>query len=142
MGAYLMPLVYEPGASWGYGVGIDWAGKMVERGSGGVALEAYMQQHMWEPLDMQDATLHPEKHARVTQRRVEMTSRVPDSESLVPETEKNAFAPEVVSYASGGGGMWGSAPDYLKVRACQIVLEAAGAEFYACQILPTGDKRA
>ncbi|KZP23872.1 hypothetical protein FIBSPDRAFT_858034 [Athelia psychrophila] len=85
-----------------------------------MTLEAYMQRHMWGPLDMQNTTFHLEKHARVTQRRVEMTSRVPDSELLVLETEKNVFAPEVVSYASGDGGIWGSAPDYLKVRACQI----------------------
>ncbi|KZP25118.1 beta-lactamase/transpeptidase-like protein, partial [Athelia psychrophila] len=56
MGAYLMPLVYEPGTSWRYGVGIDWAGKLVERANGGVALEAYMQQYIWGPLGMQDIT--------------------------------------------------------------------------------------
>ncbi|KZP25124.1 beta-lactamase/transpeptidase-like protein [Athelia psychrophila] len=115
VGAYLMPLVYEPGTSWRYSMGIDWAGKLVERANGGVALEAYMQQYIWGPLNMQDITFHLEKNARVAQRRVEMTARVPDSELLVLDTTKNMFAPDVVSYASGGVGLWGSASDYLKV---------------------------
>ncbi|KZP25119.1 beta-lactamase/transpeptidase-like protein [Athelia psychrophila] len=112
---YLMPLVYEPGELWMYSGGVDWAGKLVERANGGMALEAYMQQYMWDPLGMQDITFHLEKKARVKQRLVEMTARVPESGVVILETGENTFAPEVVSFASGGGGLWGSAPEFLKV---------------------------
>ncbi|KZP25102.1 beta-lactamase/transpeptidase-like protein [Athelia psychrophila] len=115
MSEYVMPLVYEPGESWMYSVSIDWAGKLVERANGGVALEAYMQQYIWDPLGMQDITFHLEKKALVKQRRIEMTSRVPESGLLIPQSWSPYFAPERVSYASGGSGLWGSAPEFLKV---------------------------
>ncbi|KZP27322.1 beta-lactamase/transpeptidase-like protein [Athelia psychrophila] len=117
MSQYLLPLLYEPGESWMYSMGLDWAGKLVERANGGVTLETYMQQHIWDPLDMLDITFHLEKKTRVEQRRVEMTARIPESGLLILDTKKNELAPEVVGYASGGGGLWGSAPEYLKVLA-------------------------
>ncbi|KZP22708.1 beta-lactamase/transpeptidase-like protein [Athelia psychrophila] len=106
MSEYVMPLVYEPGESWMYSVSIDWAGKLVEHANGGVALETYMQQ---------DITFHLEKKALVKQRRIEMTSRVPESGLLIPQSWSPYFAPERVNHASGGSGLWGSAPEFLKV---------------------------
>ena len=44
--ALKFPLVFEPGASWEYSVGIDWAGFMVERVSG-MDLETYMKKNIW-----------------------------------------------------------------------------------------------
>jgi methyl acetate hydrolase len=29
------PLLFEPGEGWGYGVGLEWAGQMVERAAPG-----------------------------------------------------------------------------------------------------------
>ena len=36
-----LPLLFEPGTSWAYGAGFDWAGKMIERVTG-QSLESYM----------------------------------------------------------------------------------------------------
>jgi CubicO group peptidase (beta-lactamase class C family) len=52
----LYPLVFEPGTSWEYGAGLDWAGKIVERVNGNMPLQDYMQQHIWTPLNMTTAT--------------------------------------------------------------------------------------
>lgn len=43
------PLVFEPGTSWEYSVGVDWAGFMVERVSG-MDLDAYMKKNIWGTL--------------------------------------------------------------------------------------------
>ena len=48
-----IPLVFDPGERWDYGIGIDWAGKAVEAVSGRT-LGQYMQQHLLGPLGMVD----------------------------------------------------------------------------------------
>ncbi|KAF7977496.1 hypothetical protein HWV62_3460 [Athelia sp. TMB] len=110
---FLVPLVFEPGESWKYSVGLDWAGKLVERANNNISLEAYMQQHIWDPLGIQDLTFHMEMKERVQQNLIEMTERVPESGDLVKG--QNLFCPERIKFDRGGGGLWGSAPEYLKV---------------------------
>src|SRR5579872_3995065 len=39
------PLMFEPGKRWQYGMGVDWAGRLVEAISG-VSLEEYFQAHI------------------------------------------------------------------------------------------------
>ena len=48
-----LPLVFDPGTAWDYGIGIDWAGKAVEAVSG-MRLGQYMQQNLLAPLGMRD----------------------------------------------------------------------------------------
>lgn len=55
---YTFPLLFEPGTSWSYGVGLDWAGQMVERVNGGMSLGEYMKAHIWSPLGINDMTFH------------------------------------------------------------------------------------
>jgi len=43
---YLIPLIYEPGESWEYGPGMDWAGLMVERVNAGMKLGDYLQKNV------------------------------------------------------------------------------------------------
>ena len=45
------PLLFDPGDKWFYGIGIDWAGKMVEAASG-KRLGDYLQQNLFAPLGM------------------------------------------------------------------------------------------
>ena len=44
-----VPLLFDPGTRWEYGIGIDMAGQIVEKVSG-QDLEAYFQQHIFGPL--------------------------------------------------------------------------------------------
>src|SRR6185436_8641453 len=46
-----IPLVFDPGERWEYGIGIDWAGKMVEAVSG-MKLDRYLQENVLGPLGM------------------------------------------------------------------------------------------
>ena len=43
---YLIPLIYEPGESWEYGPGIEWAGQMIERVNAGMKLGDYLQKNV------------------------------------------------------------------------------------------------
>ena len=46
-----LPLLFEPGERWEYGINIDWAGKMVEAVSG-QRLGAYMHDNIPGPPGM------------------------------------------------------------------------------------------
>ncbi len=48
-----LPLAYQPGAQWHYGIGIDIAGLVVERVSG-QSFEAFLKTKLFDPLGMAD----------------------------------------------------------------------------------------
>ncbi len=48
-----MPLVFDPGERWEYGVNTDWVGRIVESVSG-KPLDAYFREHIFGPLGMKD----------------------------------------------------------------------------------------
>ncbi|KAI4182823.1 MAG: hypothetical protein L6R41_005753 [Letrouitia leprolyta] len=52
------PLLFEPGTDWEYGVGIDWAGRVIERVSG-LSLCDYMQKNICEPLRLEKLCFLP-----------------------------------------------------------------------------------
>ena len=64
--ALSLPLVFDPGEKWDYGINIDWVGKAVERVSGQV-LGDYMSEHLFEPIRMKDTAfkLTQERRARM-----------------------------------------------------------------------------
>ncbi|KAL8365349.1 hypothetical protein RB595_004245 [Gaeumannomyces hyphopodioides] len=45
------PLVFQPGAAWAYGPGLDWAGLLLERATGRT-LDAHLREHVWAPLGL------------------------------------------------------------------------------------------
>src|ERR1700722_2805956 len=49
------PLMFEPGTRWQYGMGVDWAGRLVEAVSG-MNLEEYFQARILGPLEMRDTS--------------------------------------------------------------------------------------
>jgi len=107
------PLVADPGDAWEYGTGIDWAGRAVEAVSG-QRLADYMHDRILAPLGMHDTAFRISDAGR--QRLVEMAARGKDGGlSTIPmEVEQE---PE---FHMGGGGLYGTAPDYL--RFCRMVL--------------------
>ncbi|MFI4974980.1 MAG: serine hydrolase domain-containing protein [Caulobacterales bacterium] len=106
-GAPDTPLAFEPGEGWQYGIGIDWAGNLIERVTG-VGLADYLADQLFEPLGMADTTFFPDPGQ--TARKAAMHARLPDG-GLAP----SAFAMPAEPYFSmGGGGLYSTAPDYLK----------------------------
>src|SRR2546422_9147112 len=47
------PIMSDPGTRWEYGINIDFVGKAVEAASG-KRLDAYLRDHMFAPLGMND----------------------------------------------------------------------------------------
>ncbi len=101
-----LPLVFDPGDRWDYGIGIDWAGKAVERVSG-QRLGDYFAEHLFGPIGMTDTNfrLTPECRARLTA----MHARGEDG-TLAPIDFEVPQEPE---FQMGGGGLYGTAADYL-----------------------------
>jgi methyl acetate hydrolase len=101
-----MPLLFDPGERWEYGIGIDWAGKAVERVSGQV-LQSYFDENLFEPLGMRDTSFKLTPGRRV--RLAGMHARL-DNGSL----ERMDFElPHEPEFQMGGGGLYGTADDYI-----------------------------
>lgn len=106
-------LMFEPGTRWQYGMGVDWAGRLVEKLSG-VDLERYFQANILGPLEMRDTSyiLLASKFDRL----VTSYSRQPDG-SLKQDRRAVPSAPKEFN---GGGGLYSTAGDY--VRFAQMIL--------------------
>ena len=106
-----LPLHFQPGTRWLYGLGMDIQGALIERLSG-QSLPDFMRERIFEPLGMKDTAFHipPEKRHRLATlyRSSESRGLVPLTQSILPLFE----APP--SLASGGGGLISTAPDYAR----------------------------
>ncbi|MFK7963579.1 MAG: serine hydrolase domain-containing protein [Burkholderiaceae bacterium] len=99
------PLAFDPGTQWEYGIGIDWAGKMVEAASG-MTLGEYFAANLTGPLGMKDtAFVHSPS---MLERAAGVHARMPDG-SLAPIELPPAENPE---FEMGGGGLHGTMSDY------------------------------
>jgi len=102
-----VPLMFDPGTQWDYGIGIDWAGQLVEAISG-MSLGAFIKLHITDPLGMNSTgfKLSPEMRARMAKvHQRDDTGRLTVSPF---ETNQN---PE---FEPGGGGLYSTADDYIK----------------------------
>lgn len=111
LATYSTPLVFEPGSSWQYGGGLDWAGIMVERLSK-KSLGDYFDEHIFEPLGMTSTTFHLDQRPDIIARLVPHAVR--GASGKLDEGTSPIYSHSVQEH-SGGGGLWSSTPDYLKV---------------------------
>lgn len=119
-----VPLAFDPGAKWEYGISTDILGVLVEVVSG-QSLDDYFREHIFEPLDM------------------------PDTYFIVPEEKLPRFATAYAKskqgeltaipysrpsgdFFSGGGGLRSTAGDYIRfLRAIMNGGELDGARILA-----------
>jgi len=101
------PLMSDPGTRWEYGTNIDFVGKAVEAASG-KRLDGYLRDHLFAPLGMGDTGFKIGEAQR--KRLVGMHQRNADG-SLTPIPFELEQEPE---FHMGGGGLYGTAGDYLK----------------------------
>lgn len=111
--ALKLPLLFDPGERWEYGVNIDWIGKMVEAVSG-QKLGDYLQQNLFAPLDMNSTSfkLSPTQRARLAG----MHARQPDGSLASIAFE----IPQEPEFQMGGGGLYSTTQDYI--RFTQMIL--------------------
>ena len=122
--AIRMPLVFDPGDKWEYGVNTDWVGRLVEEMSG-QPIDVYFRERIFGPLRMRDSGYRTSDEQRSRQARVHQ--RQPDG-TLVPQPLEAAFTPE---FWSGGGPLYSTARDYLTFL--QMLLH--GGSFNGARIL-------
>jgi len=101
------PLMFDPGTRWHYGIGIDWAGIILERVTKS-KLGDYFAEHLLEPLGMVDTgfTCAP----NMLERKAAPHRRTPDSSFMsfqMPLAENSEFE-------SGGGGLFSTMGDYTR----------------------------
>lgn len=111
--ALTTPIATDPGTRWEYGINIDFVGKAIEAVSG-QRLDAYLRDHMFAPLGMNDTAFKISESMR--KRLVGMHARGEDGQlvSIPFELEQN---PE---FHMGGGGLYSTAADYI--RFTQMIL--------------------
>jgi CubicO group peptidase (beta-lactamase class C family) len=105
-----MPLLFQPGTEWNYGVSTDVLGRVIEVISG-QTLDEFLTARVLGPLGMVETGFHaPEAdHGRLA------ALYVPDPESgratRSPASDAAMHPPD---FLSGGGGLVSSAADYLR----------------------------
>jgi CubicO group peptidase (beta-lactamase class C family) len=121
--ALKVPLLFDPGERWEYGIGIDWVGKAVEAGSG-MPLGRYMEKNIFDPLEMTDTGFQLSVEQRRRLARVHYRSLRTGLRPIKNETPPPEFE-------SGGGGLYSTVGDYLKFT--QMIL--GGGMFNGRQLL-------
>ncbi len=102
------PLLYQPGAVWDYGFGLDVLGLVVEKVSG-QTLGQYFQENIFKPLGMTDTgfRIPPDKAERYAR----ALSRDPDTglaQSIAP------VLTQPLKFECGGGCLASTAGDYMR----------------------------
>jgi len=133
-----LPLKFQPGTRWEYGLSIDVAGYLVEILSG-KPLDQYFNETLFEPLKMDDTGFYvpEEKHDRLASlysrdtagKLIVMRGSAGLSES--EETDFNAMFKSPTIHFSGGGGLVSTVDDYA--RFCMMLLN--GGELEGVRIL-------
>ena len=106
-----LPLIFEPGQRWHYGVAVDVTGMVVERLSG-LSFDEFLRTRIFEPLDMPDTffSVPEEKRDRF------LPNHIWDYEANVISAEYPEWEPGYfdATLFSGGGGLVSTARDYMR----------------------------
>ena len=105
--ALTTPLLFDPGERWDYGIGIDWAGKMVEAVSG-QRLGQYMKENIFDPLGMGDTAF------RITPAMQERMATVHVRGEDGAWMGMEFTVEQDPEFEMGGGGLYSTVGDYLK----------------------------
>lgn len=106
--ALTTPLLFDPGTSWYYGINIDWVGKIVEAVSG-AKLGEVLREKLFRPLGMTDTAF---KISDAMRTRLAKIHQRGDDGGLAPLMDLEI--PQEPEFEMGGGGLYGTAGDYLK----------------------------
>ncbi|EFX06423.1 beta-lactamase family protein [Grosmannia clavigera kw1407] len=118
---FAAPLLFQPGAGWVYGAGVDWAGRLLERATG-TALETLLIHDVLVPLGLPAGALtfyparYPTTEARLVRslpmRRTAGSAVVDRPSPLLASTDPLG---RTAGTASGGGGLFGDAPAFMRL---------------------------
>jgi len=105
-----LPLEFSPGSAWNYSVSTDVVGHLVEVMSG-QPLDAYLREHVLEPLDMRD-TSFVINDAQLPRFVANYERQADGRLKLIDDPQRSLF--RECTFFSGGGGLVSTAPDYFR----------------------------
>lgn len=105
-----VPIAFDPGTDWLYGVSTDVLGRVIEVASG-ETLDVFLRKTIFEPLDMRDTgfSVPPNKLSRFAAN----YSRSTNGLVVIDKPATSKFAGKVTLF-SGGGGLLSTARDYMR----------------------------
>jgi CubicO group peptidase (beta-lactamase class C family) len=104
--ALRLPLLFDPGERWNYGINLEWVGKVVE-GASALSLGEYLRQNLFDPLGMDSTGF------RITPAMRKRMSRMHERDAAGVLTAGDFEVPQEPEFEMGGGGLYSTAPDYL-----------------------------
>ncbi|KAI1808062.1 beta-lactamase family protein [Daldinia bambusicola] len=118
-----MPLRFQPGTKWNYGIGIDWAGIVLQRKTG-MSLNEYIQKNICEPLGLKNISMIPTQSMK--DNLAHMHQRLPDGKlisrdhllrrPLMVETPTEIAD----TFNSGGAGLFAKPQEYARILAALL----------------------
>jgi CubicO group peptidase (beta-lactamase class C family) len=106
-----LPLLFQPGSEWNYGVSTDVLGRVVEVASG-MPLDEFIDQRICTPLGMDDTSFFApaDKADRVAR----LYAQNPSTKSAMPLKAAASAAFATPDCLMGGGGMVSTIGDYVR----------------------------
>ncbi len=104
--ALRLPMLFDPGERWNYGINIEWVGKAIE-GASGMSLGEYLRKNLFDPLGMGSTGF------RITPAMRKRMSRVHERDAAGALIAGDFEVPQEPEFEMGGGGLYSTAPDYL-----------------------------
>lgn len=109
--AFIVPLLFQPGAAFTYSIAHDVLGRVVEVASG-KSLDRYFEEEILVPLGMRETSFHvlPSMAGRVA---IDYTRRADGKLSAPADLLGKRYLPESKLFM-GGAGLLSTVPDYLR----------------------------
>ena len=107
----LDPLAFEPGTRYRYSLCHDVLGAVIEVVTG-MRLSEYFDKLIFSPLGLKDIGFHPSEEQKS---RISDMYRYDLGPARALEIENGTTMEVLVNYESGGGGLFSSVADYLKI---------------------------
>lgn len=111
------PLLFEPGAAWLYGTGIDWATRLLEAVTG-ETLRGYMDANIFKPVGMRNSMFRPGTMPRCREGKTPQPAEIHFRE---PDRTLHELKPQPISSRggheldSGGAGLFSTTHEYSKI---------------------------
>ena len=104
--ALRLPLLFDPGERWNYGINTEFVGKVVEAVSG-KKLGVYLKENLFDPLGMESTGF------RITPSMRKRMARLHERGADGAHTAGDFEVPQEPEFEMGGGGLYSTAADYL-----------------------------
>jgi methyl acetate hydrolase len=100
-----LPLLFDPGERWNYGINIELVGKVIEA-VGGKRLGVYLKESLFDPLGMDSTGF------RITPSMRKRMARLHERGADGALTAGDFEVPQEPEFELGGGGLYSTAADY------------------------------